>query len=1635
MKQFLLKSILLVSFSIAAANIFAQSGTGWDWASTSGKATPSTGRQIRDIVTDASGNVYAVGDFEGSMTLGATTLTTTGDGSVNFNYDADAFVVKYDASGNVQWAKQFGRAGAGNNDRGEVINIDAGGNVYIGGNAGVPFLIKYDNNGNLQWNKSFTLYDLGGINISPDGNLIIMESDAGNKKIYKIDKSTGNILWSVLNTGVGSNSTSTYQDFVDQAGNVYYTAFRLNGGAVNVAGNNFNPTTASTYIASVDNNGVTRWVDELSNVQVQLSYTIDKNGKSYVVIGGGFGSTFQGIAISANPTLGNSYLELNSSGVVVYSRASSPYKALMRVTDNAIYSYGINASTPAGRYTEVYGDNIIKSRSTTLGNDIGVVVKYDLNTRQSLWAETYEVDGSNSLNTIEIESNGKCLVGGSYQTSIKFGSNLFTPASAGQAAYTPLDFFIAQFNPANLLPSPTTTWTGAANNGNWNDAANWNNGAPNGNEKSIIPNGVGNYPTNITTANSTGKLTVGSNVSIALPVAFDVPLGIINDGTIEVKGTGTFQGFNTSGNANLLSGSGRLLFTANSPSTILYDINNSLEINKPAGTIQWNGGYVSGSLFLTAGILNAANPLVLTNPNASLTYSSTARMSGTLKRAINASGTYVFPIGNSSVYAPVTLVLNNITGTQNISVQFPESFAQTTGTTPNINLGAGRTITTKLNNNQWIVTPDVALTGGTYSITLQGGGYTNGVTDATRYVAMKRKDDASPWGFDGTNGTSTQTGGTVNGSVVSNGVVTATLSGLSSFSTFAIGVASSSLAAGTTVSVSNWTGNANNTTWNDAGNWDNGIPNGLINAKISAGRASYPSVYTASDNARSLQNDANSSIKLPYNFLTNGDIINNGTIEVTGANSATFNGFGTSTNGYAPVSGTGKILFTNNSPGIFSGTFNNSIEVNRTTNALYAQNVYVGNNFNIISGNVYTSYSGNETFITLLNPAATVSATPTYPVQGTLTRTVNATGTYNYPIGEGPSRYAPVSITTNNVAGTTTISAQYYSTIYGFRKFTPADNQPTYALNAGQFTMTPGSAATGGTINITLEARGYTNGVADASRYVLLQGSGTNDWQKVNNAVITESGGVITATVSNMPALTVQTVFIIGIKGLTTQWTGAGNNQSWTTASNWTNGVPDNTYKAVFISGSPNYPVSVTTANNAAILDVAAGVNLKLPQGFDAAQGIINNGTIEVTGTTAFNGFANGNTPLSGSGKLLFTSASPASFSSGFTALNQSFELNRAGNFTANTITIAGNLTLTTGTITGNITLSNANAAITYTPSSYIIGTLNRAVNTSGAYTFPIGAADRFVPVTLNLNNMVGMQNITASFSSTINGNAPNTTASGVPVTQLLNAGIWAITPNAQPTSGSYSITLEARGYTNSVADPARYVVLRRDASNYDWGFYGTNGIATQANNVVTAQGTMTGFLREYAIGIANSAVAGTALPVTLSKFEVMKNGANVDVTWQTSSEQNSSKFIVERSADGYNFISIGEVKAQGNSSQLHSYLLKDNSPLQGINHYRLKQVDIDGRSIISEIRTTKFDDSNLQVSVYPNPASDVIRLKGITGNSQVQLINTAGQVVLKQKLSGNEVAIPAAIQNGLYSLRLVSPNGNVIIKSVFIHK
>jgi hypothetical protein len=98
------------------------------------------------------------------------------------------------------------------------------------------------------------------------------------------------------------------------------------------------------------------------------------------------------------------------------------------------------------------------------------------------------------------------------------------------------------------------------------------------------------------------------------------------------------------------------------------------------------------------------------------------------------------------------------------------------------------------------------------------------------------------------------------------------------------------------------------------------------------------------------------------------------------------------------------------------------------------------------------------------------------------------------------------------------------------------------------------------------------------------------------------------------------------------------------------------------------------------------------------------------------------------------------------------------------------------------------------------------------------------------------------------------------------------------------------------------------------------------------------------------------ALPITLTDFKANVEGTVVVLEWITASEFNSSHFIVERSQTGSSWEEIGLLPAAGNSTNTIRYKIYDSTPLEGISYYRLREIDNDGKFLLSTIESVYFD-------------------------------------------------------------------------------
>ena len=160
-------------------------------------------------------------------------------------------------------------------------------------------------------------------------------------------------------------------------------------------------------------------------------------------------------------------------------------------------------------------------------------------------------------------------------------------------------------------------------------------------------------------------------------------------------------------------------------------------------------------------------------------------------------------------------------------------------------------------------------------------------------------------------------------------------------------------------------------------------------------------------------------------------------------------------------------------------------------------------------------------------------------------------------------------------------------------------------------------------------------------------------------------------------------------------------------------------------------------------------------------------------------------------------------------------------------------------------------------------------------------------------------------------------------------------------------------------------------------------------------------------------------LPINLSYLRAKAvNGQSV-LSWQSSLELNSGKFVVETSVDGVNFTTVDSVKATGAAPSIYSYTHR--SPVAGNNWYRLKLVDANGSFEYSQVVTLGFEDAATTVNVFPNPTTNTLFVR--TNNPAArnyQVRNLHGALLMQQNTPAGTTQTAIQVQHlpeGMYTL------------------
>lgn len=283
------------------------------------------------------------------------------------------------------------------------------------------------------------------------------------------------------------------------------------------------------------------------------------------------------------------------------------------------------------------------------------------------------------------------------------------------------------------------------------------------------------------------------------------------------------------------------------------------------------------------------------------------------------------------------------------------------------------------------------------------------------------------------------------------------------------------------------------------------------------------------------------------------------------------------------------------------------------------------------------------------------------------------------------------------------------------------------------------------------------------------------------------------------------------------------------------------------------------------------------------------------------------------------------------------------------------------------------------------------------AFTFPVGSGTDLRTLSMSAPTTLTDQYAAAWMAGDPGTNGDPSNGNAMHPTTSFTAPIATVSQIGQWDWIAVSGTGNALTITASIPDMSSFGVVASDLRLVGWNgssWVDLSGGSNASGNTEgsTLSGTMIPGIQAIGIGSISN-----PLPVIFSSFDVAKEGCKASVKWSTAMEQNNDHFEIERSANGRSFQKIGQVATQnGNSSTEQYYSYMDEHPLPGMNYYRVKQVDVDGKNDYTTVKSIRVDCGESDIKVYPTVTNGTLYVDLPAGyeNAELQVYTTLGQIL-----------------------------------------
>lgn len=316
---------------------------------------------------------------------------------------------------------------------------------------------------------------------------------------------------------------------------------------------------------------------------------------------------------------------------------------------------------------------------------------------------------------------------------------------------------------------------------------------------------------------------------------------------------------------------------------------------------------------------------------------------------------------------------------------------------------------------------------------------------------------------------------------------------------------------------------------------------------------------------------------------------------------------------------------------------------------------------------------------------------------------------------------------------------------------------------------------------------------------------------------------------------------------------------------------------------------------------------------------------------------------------------------------------------------------------------------------SFVNGTLSRGIGTVGLSSefFPVGINDLYKPVVLHIAKPYSGDILRVRLYNK------------APLPRILPAGIDTISDhyycNVQSvykyaiTDGSINLNYLK---DDGVLDPDNLRILKDDGKG-NWINIGGQGTSKDTGSITSA----VNFTSYGDFVLANASGGSNVLPVTWLQFSVSLKGKVAELLWKVTQQKDVSYYDAEYSTDGVEFKALTQVPVKNGNTSPITYQWQHLFPVNGVNFYRIKQVDKNDHFSYSKTEKLKVNAGN-NYKIMPNPATDEIIVTADKEIKEINCYDMQGRLLQTVKpLAIQYKILLAQLPAGVYNIQITTAN------------